>query len=164
MDADLKHKYAPRRNKRYGHLPDFNALCDWAKKLDWENNDAHFLVLANRVVENLDDELREERGMRIDQIASRDELMQAMRYAASWYEPAFRNIFIHLRLYVYFYLGDKLAVKEEPYGSFQILKMRLNKTMDANRRHLAPLGAALELGSMIYASSSFSAAVGHFFR
>ena len=112
MDADLKHKYAPRRNKKHGHLPDVNALCDWAEKLDWKNNDVHFLVLAKRVAANLDDELREEHGMRVDQTASWDELIRAMRFAASWYEPKFRSIFIHLRLYVYFYLGEKLAVKK----------------------------------------------------
>ena len=95
-----------------GHLPHFNELCDWANGLDWRNNDAHFVVLAQRVVDSLDDELREKEGMRLDQTASRDELMRAMRYAASWYKPEYRSIFIHLRLLVYLYLGDKLGIEK----------------------------------------------------
>ena len=41
-----------------GHLPHFNELCDWAKALDWKSSDAHFVALAKRVVDSLDDESR----------------------------------------------------------------------------------------------------------
>jgi hypothetical protein len=114
MDDDIKHKFAPRRNKRYRHLPQFNELCRWAEGLDWRNNDAHFMVLAKRVLENLDDKLREERGMRIDQMAGWDELLGVMRYASCRYRPEYRNIFIYLRLYVHFYLGDHFIMHKPP--------------------------------------------------
>jgi hypothetical protein len=121
MDDELKHKYAPRRNKRHGHLPHFNDLCEWAESLDWRNNDAHFHVLAKRVVESLDDELREQHGMRVDRTATWKELLRAIRYAASCYEPEYRSIFIHLRLYLSFYLGDNIAAWQGLRESSRIL-------------------------------------------
>ena len=115
MDDDLKRKYAPRRNKRYSHLPDFEESCKWAETLDWKNNDAHFIVLARRVVETTDNELREKRGIRVDQVATWEELLRAMHHAASWFTPKHQRvvgIFIHLRVYVGAYIGDKLAAKK----------------------------------------------------
>lgn len=115
MDDDLKRKYAPRLNKRYGHLPDFEESCRWAETLDWKNNDAHFTALARRVMETTDDELREKNGMRVDQVASWQELLRAMRDASSWFTPKHQSvigIFIHLRVYVGAYIGDKLSAKK----------------------------------------------------
>lgn len=115
MDDDFKRMLAPRRNKRHGDLPLFDEICSWAEKLDWKYNDAHFIALAKRVVESTDDELREKRGMRIDQVANWDELLRAMRHAASWFSSKHHRmigIFIHLRLYVVNYIDDKLAARE----------------------------------------------------
>ncbi len=113
MDDDLKHKYAPRRNKRYAHLPVFDDLCSWAEALDWQHNDAHFVALAKRVIESTDEELREKRGMRVDQVANWDDLLRTMRDAALCFTPRHQQvlgIFIHLRSYVLIYLGEKFAV------------------------------------------------------
>src|SRR5258706_13778138 len=103
MDDDTKRKIAPRRNKRYSRLLVFEELCTWAETLDWKHNDAHFVALAQKVVASVDNELREKRGMRIDQIANRDELLRAMRHAASWFTPKHKRvfgIFIHWHCYV----------------------------------------------------------------
>jgi hypothetical protein len=37
MDDDLRQKFAPRRNKRYAHLRNYEDESSWAKTLDWHN-------------------------------------------------------------------------------------------------------------------------------
>jgi len=115
MDDSLKHKYAPRRNKRYAGHPSFEETAKWAETLDWRNNDAHFFILAKRVMESIDDELREKHGRRIDQVTTWEELLRVMREAAGIFTPQDQviGIFIHLRLWVRSYVGRQFAASEE---------------------------------------------------
>ena len=105
MDDDLKHKLAPRRNKRHAHLRDLQAQADWVRGLDWHNNDCHFQSLVQDILDQMDDYFREHFGLRLDQLAEREELLADARAIREQYEhdPAFHSnlgfdIYLHVSL------------------------------------------------------------------
>jgi hypothetical protein len=112
MDADLRQKFAPRRNKRYAQLRGYNVEAGWADTLDWKTNEYDFYRLFQSLLDRLDSHYREEFGLRIDQLASREELLALARSAASWYqqeEKAYQvvGIYVHLHVALDLYLGGR---------------------------------------------------------
>ena len=105
MDDDLKHKLAPRRNKRHPHLRDLQEQADWVRGLDWHNNDCHFQSLVQDILDHLDDYFREHFGLRLDQLAEREDLLADARAIREQYrrEPSFHSnlgfdIYLHVSL------------------------------------------------------------------
>lgn len=100
MDDEQKQKHAPWRNKRYAHLRGFNEEADWADTLDWKANDYDFYRLVQSLFARLDSEYREWGGLRIDQLASREDLSAIARSAASRYRQE-EHRYSPLGIYVY---------------------------------------------------------------
>ncbi len=112
MDDDLRQKFAPRRNKRYAHLRGFNEEADWADTLDWRTNDYDFYRLTRRILDRLDSEYRERAGLRIDQLASTEEIQKMFQTCRTWYqqeEQLFQTagIYVFLNVNVDLWLGGK---------------------------------------------------------
>lgn len=103
MDDDLRQKFAPRRNKRYAHLRGFNEEAEWADTLDWRTNEYDFHRLTRSIVDHLDSEYREKAGLRVDQLATVEEIQKVVRTCRTWYqeeEQLFRAGGIYVFLYV----------------------------------------------------------------
>ena len=111
MDDDLIQKFAPRRNKRYAHLQSFSAEAGWANKLDWKTNDYDFHRLFQSLFDHLDSKYREQFGLCITQLASREQLLALSRVAASWYQKEehyqTRGIYVYLHITLDLHLGTK---------------------------------------------------------
>ena len=86
MDDEQRQKHAPRRNKRYAHLPSFNEDADWADTLDWKTNTYDFYRLIQSLCARLDSEYREWCGLRVDQLATREDLFAFARDTAAHYQ------------------------------------------------------------------------------
>jgi hypothetical protein len=112
MDDDLRQKYAPRRNKRYARLRGFNEEAKWAGTLDWRNNEYDFFRLTRSILDRLDSEYREKWGLRIDQLASAEEIQDCFRTCRAWYgreETLFQRagIYVFLQLNIDLWFGGK---------------------------------------------------------
>jgi hypothetical protein len=112
MDDDLKHKFAPRRNKRYAHLRGFNEEAGRADTLDWKNNDYDFYRLTQSILDHLDSDFRERWGLRIDQLADKEEIHDCFRRCRTWYqqeEHLFQTcgVYVFLHANVELWLGGK---------------------------------------------------------
>ena len=112
MDDDLRQKFAPRRNKRYAHLRGFNEEAKWADALDWQTNEYDFYRLRRSIIEHLDSEYREKGGLRIDQLATADEIEKMFRTCRNFYqeeEQVFERsgIYVFLHLTMDLWLGGK---------------------------------------------------------
>jgi hypothetical protein len=88
MDDILRQLFPPRRNTRHRPLRSGEQDAAWADTLDWQTNDYDFHRLLQRLHDRLDSHYRQEFGMRLDQLAPREELVTAARRAASWYQHA----------------------------------------------------------------------------
>jgi hypothetical protein len=102
MDDEQRRKHAPWRNKHYSHLRSFEEEADWADTLDWKTNDYAFYRLFESVFASLDSDYRQSYGVRVDQLADRDELYAVARDAASFYqehEQDYHIIGIYLHLH-----------------------------------------------------------------
>ena len=86
MDDDLRQKYAPRRNKRYAHLRGFDEEARWADTLDWRANEYDFYRLTRSILDSVDSEYREKWGLRVDQLASAEDIQSCFRTCRDWYE------------------------------------------------------------------------------
>lgn len=111
MNEDLKLRFAPNRNKRYGMLPSLNEEADWADTLDWTSNDYDFHRLFKSLCDRLDSQYRERFGVRIDQLAENDELLGLARNAASWYQQErfsqVLSIYVYLMCTLEHFLGGR---------------------------------------------------------
>ncbi len=112
MDNDLKQKFAPRRNPRYAHLRGFNEEAEWADSLDWKTNDYDFHRLFQSLLDRLDSPYREQFGLRVDQLVSRDDLLAAARSSASWYQQeetlyGIAGIYVYLHVTLDLFLGGR---------------------------------------------------------
>ena len=103
MNDDLIQKFAPRRNKRYAHLRGFNEEAEWADTLDWKTNDYDFHRLFYSLLDHLDSQYREQFGLCITQLASREQLLALTRRAASWYQQE-EQLYQAAGIYVYLYV------------------------------------------------------------
>jgi len=72
----------------------------WADTLDWKTNDYDFHRLVQSLLDRLDSDYREKLGLRIDQLASRDEAVVLARAARSQYQEEEQR-FQTLGIYVY---------------------------------------------------------------
>ena len=86
MDDELRQKYAPRRNKRYAHLRGFDEEAKWADTLDWRTNEYDFYQLTRSILDRLDSEYREKWGLRVDQLASTEDIQNCFRTCRVWHE------------------------------------------------------------------------------
>jgi len=100
MDAELRQKHAPKRDKRHAHVRDFNAVAEWAESLDWKNNDYDYYRLFRAVRDRLDLEYREELGLCLSQLVELDELAELTRSTSAHYASNERDFQI-LGIYVY---------------------------------------------------------------
>ena len=100
MDDEQRQKHAPRRNKRYAHLPSFNEDAEWADTLDWKTNAYDFYRLFQSLVARLDSEYREWCGLRVDQLATREDLFAFARSTTSHYQENEQHFQV-LGLYAY---------------------------------------------------------------
>ena len=112
MDDDLRQKFAPRRNKRYAHLRAFNEEAEWADTLDWRANDYDFYRLARSILDRLDSTYREKWGLRVDQLATAEEIQKVFGTCRAWYqeeEQLFQTggIYVFLHINLGFWLGGK---------------------------------------------------------
>lgn len=111
MDDDLRQKFAPLRNKRYAHLRGFNEEAKWANTLDWQTNEYDFYRLRRSIVEHLDSEYREKCGLRVDQLATADEIEKMFRTCRDLYQedPVFqtRGIYVFLHVTMHLWLDGK---------------------------------------------------------
>ncbi len=112
MDDDLRQKYAPRRNKRYAQLRGFDEEAKWAGTLDWRTNEYDFFRLTRSILDRLDSEYREKWGLRVDQLASAEDIQNCFRACRVWYEneeALFQRagIYVFLRLNVDLWLAGK---------------------------------------------------------
>lgn len=101
MDDDLIRKSAPPRNKRYAGARDLDDEAQWASSLDWKDNPYDFHRLLRSIMARLDQRYRQGRGIRIDQLASQEELLSMAQSIADRYrrkEPRYQIIGIHLYL------------------------------------------------------------------
>src|SRR5579859_6347172 len=104
MDDDLRQKFAPRRNKRYSHLRSFNEEAEWARSLDWRTNDYDFYLLARRIVDHVDSEYREKAGLRVDQLATAEEIQRVFQTCRTWYQEE-EELFGRSGIYVFLHLN-----------------------------------------------------------
>jgi hypothetical protein len=118
MDDDLKHKFAPRRNKRHPHLRDHNEQAAWARGLDWHNNDCHFHTLVQDILDHLDDFFREDFGLRLDQLADREELLADARAIRAQYQqnPEFHS---NLGFGIYLHVSLKYPLLNRAYSALE---------------------------------------------
>jgi hypothetical protein len=131
---------APRRNVRGPFLGTAKDDAAWADTLDWQSNDYDFHRLLQRLCDRLDLHYREEFGLRLDQLADRQEIAAAARRAASWYRQAgqeYRVVCIHE--YLYRDLNRLLSKRaREVFGKRQKLAKELlearNKVQPVPRR------------------------------
>jgi hypothetical protein len=112
MDDELRQKFAPRRNKRYAHLRGFNEEAEWADTLDWRTNDYDFYRLTRSILNRLDSEYREKSGLRVDQLATAEEIENTFRTCRTWYqeeEQQFQiaGIYVFLHVNLDLWLGGK---------------------------------------------------------
>lgn len=112
MDDDLRQKFAPRRNKRYAHLRGFNEEAKWADALDWRNNEYDFHRLTRSILDRLDSMYREKWGLRVDQLATAEEIQKVFTTCRKWYqeeEQLFQagGIYVFLHLNLDLWLGGK---------------------------------------------------------
>jgi hypothetical protein len=112
MDDDLRQKYAPRRNKRYAHLRGFNEEAEWADTLDWRANDYDFHRLTRSILDRLDSTYREKWGLRVDQLATAEEIQKVFGTCRTWYqeeEQLFQagGIYVFLHINLDLWLGGK---------------------------------------------------------
>ena len=111
MDDELRRKFAPRRNKRHADLGGFNDEAAWANTLDWSANDHDFHRLTSRILDSLDSTYREKWGVRIDQLAGREEIRGYFCKCRAAYleEPVFQTggIYVFLHLTMDLWLGGR---------------------------------------------------------
>jgi hypothetical protein len=103
MDDELRQKFAPRRNKRYAHRRGFNEEAEWADTLDWRTNEYDFYRLTRSILDRLDSEYREKAGLRVDQLATAEEIENTFRACRTSYkedEQLFQTIGIYVFLHV----------------------------------------------------------------
>jgi len=115
MDDDLRQQFAPRRNKRYAHLRGFNVAATWAETLDWQTNEYDFYRLFRSILEHLDSEYREKGGLRLDQLATAEEIEKMFRTCCTWYQEEKQlferaGIYSFLHLNINFWLGVRRAM------------------------------------------------------
>ncbi len=110
MDDELRQKLAPRRNKRYAHRRKFDEEASWAKTLDWRN-EYDFYRLTRSIIESLDSDFREKAGLRIDQLATTEEIQKMFRTCRDVYQenPVFqaRGIYVFLHITIHLWLDGK---------------------------------------------------------
>jgi hypothetical protein len=107
MDDDLRQKYAPRRNKRHARLRGFNEEAEWADTLNWRNNEYDFYQLTRSIMDRLDSEYREKWGLRVDQLASAEDIQDCCRTSRAWYEKE-EELFQRAGIYVFLLLNMDL--------------------------------------------------------
>ena len=108
MDDDLRQKSAPRRNKRYAHLRGFNDESAWARTLEWQTNEYDFYRLRNSIIDHLDSEFREKAGVRIDQLATTEEIEKMFRTCRALYEED--AVFQQHGIYVFLHINMRLWI------------------------------------------------------
>lgn len=87
MDEILRQVFPTRRAARFGPQRSASEDAAWAESLEWQTNEYAFHSLFQSLVRRLDIGYRE-RGLRWDQLSTREELMAAARRAAAWYGQA----------------------------------------------------------------------------
>jgi hypothetical protein len=112
MDDDLRQQFAPRRNKRYAHLRGFSEDARWADTVDWQTNEYDFYRLRRSILDHLDSEYREKGGIRIDQLATAEEIESMFRTCRTWYQEEKQlfgrsGIYRFLHLTIGLWLGGK---------------------------------------------------------
>ncbi len=107
MDDDLRHRYAPRRNKRYAHLRCLDEEARWAETLEWQTNDGDFYQLTRSILDRLDSEYREKWGLRVDQLASAGDIRSCLQTCRAWYEEE-EALFKRAGVYVFMLLNMDL--------------------------------------------------------
>jgi hypothetical protein len=107
MDDDLRQKFAPRRNKRHAHLRGFDEEAKWGNALDWQTNEYDFYRLTRSIRDHLDSEYREKAGLRIDQLATAEEIEKMFRTCRAWYEEE-KQVFERTGIYVFLRLNMDL--------------------------------------------------------
>ena len=128
MDDEQRQKHAPRRNKRYAHLRNFNEEAEWADALDWKTNTYDFYRLFQSLFERLDSAYRERCGLRVDQLATREDLFAFARSTTGWYQENEQR-FQGLSIYVYLYCTLD-----------QALYSRAHETLERRQSSAADLG------------------------
>jgi len=127
MDDEQRQKHAPRRNKRYAHVRSFNDEAKWADTLDWKTNPYDFYRLFQSVFARLDSEYREWCGLRVDQLATREDLVAFARASTARYEED-EQLFQALGVYGYLHIELDYA-----------LRSRVREALERRRRSAADL-------------------------
>ena len=83
------------------------------QRLDWKTNDYAFHLLTRSIIDSIDSEYREKYGIRVDQLASQQEIHECFRTCCGLYEkdPVFqlRGIYFFLRVNLTLWLGGKVC-------------------------------------------------------
>ena len=74
MYEQLKAKFAPLRNKRHPQLRGSKEEHAWVETLEWKHNEYDFYRLRQSMLGQMDSSFREHWGMRVDQLASQEEI------------------------------------------------------------------------------------------
>jgi hypothetical protein len=106
MDDEQRRKHAPWRNNRHSQPRTYDQEADWADTLDWKTNTYAFYRLFEAVCAAIDLDYREYYGIRVDQLAGRDELYAVARSAASFYQEHEDK---YSALGIYWYLETALS-------------------------------------------------------
>jgi hypothetical protein len=111
MDHDLKQNLAPTRAKGRPRALSLRDEAAWADNLEWQTNEHDLNRIVQAVIARLDSTLREEYGVRLDQLADGSELLASASEAAAWYKQADKR-YRNLGIYSYLHAGlDNLLRK-----------------------------------------------------
>jgi hypothetical protein len=120
------------------------------QRLDWKTNDYAFHLLTRSIIDSVDSEYREKYGIRVDQLASQQEIHECFRTCRGLYEKDLvfqvRGIYFFLRVNMMLWLGGKVC-------------KLLNKRRDVGKSSVGSsmFGAAHRRGRALRPVSSFEA-------
>ena len=102
-----------RGTSDYAHLRDFNEEAKLANSFDWKNNQYDFYRLGRCIIERLDSEFREKVGVRVDQLASAEEIGKMFRSCWTLYQEDAvfqkRGIYVFLEITMRLWLDGKTS-------------------------------------------------------
>jgi hypothetical protein len=116
MDEIFRKVFPTRRAARFGPRRSLRDDAAWAETLDWQSNEYAFHSLFQAILNRLDSSYRE-RGLRWDQLSSREELLAAAQRAALWYGQA--------------------SLQYRRYGIYGYLYRELDQVLDRRARRIS---------------------------
>ena len=115
MGDELRQKFEPRKAKHNADVPGFDDEACWANTLDW-HNEYDFYRLKILVIERLDSDYREKVGIRVDQLATEEEIDNMFRTCRNLYQedPVIQaqGIYVFLHTNMNLWLGGKAAWRD----------------------------------------------------